>query len=106
MKKSNRGQTVGNLSTRGGVHPSQQQTRFKSDESLIQAYTIARMECTKNPNGKNRRRVDALQTRLVRRQTRAIKRARKAQALKQATMVRAAEAKLADAEAALKSAKA
>jgi len=105
MKKANRGQVVGNLATRGGVHPSQAETRFKSDEALIQAYTIARMQCTKNPNHSNRRAVDALQARLIRRQTRAIHRARKAQALKQAKMVRAAEAKITAAQADLAAAK-
>jgi len=105
MKKSNRGQTVGNLSTRGGVHPKQAEVRRKSDESLITEYQVARMLCTKNPNHKNRAAVDGLQARLIRRQKRAIFRARKAQAERQAKMVRAAEAKLTAAQAVVDAAK-
>ena len=81
MRKSNRGQTVGTLSTRGGVHPSQKDVRKKSEESLSMQYMHARVECAKNPNHENRRAVDGLQKRLIRRQKRAIFRAAKARQL-------------------------
>ena len=105
MKKSNRGQVVGNLAGRGGVHPKQQKVRRLSEESLITQYNVARMECGKAPNHKNRRRVDSLKERMIRRQTRAIHRNHKVRVALQAKMVRAAEAKLAEAQMAVKQAK-
>lgn len=105
MKKSNRGQVVGNLAGRASVHPKQEKVRRLSEESLITQYQVARMECGKNANRKNRRRVDSLKERMIRRQTRAIQRNHKVRAEQQAKMVRAAEAKLAAAEAVLKQAK-
>jgi hypothetical protein len=78
MKKSNRGQTVGNLSTRAGVHPDQAKLRYRSDEALLMRYMAARETCTQTPNHKNRAAVDGLRERVVRRQRRRIQRDHKA----------------------------
>jgi hypothetical protein len=51
----------------------------------------ARAVCAKNPNGKNRRTVDALQKRLIRRQRRAIERNNQARFKSGQEKVRAAE---------------
>jgi hypothetical protein len=77
MKKSNHGQTVGNLSTRAGVHPKQEKLRHTAEEALLTRYDAARMECTKSANRKNRTTVDGLRKRIIRRQYRRIYRDRK-----------------------------
>lgn len=77
MKKSNKNQTVGNLSTRAGVHPNQEELRERAEEELIGRYDAARMVCSKVSNRANRVAVDGLRARIVRRQYRRIYRDRK-----------------------------
>jgi hypothetical protein len=63
-------------STRGHLLPDGKPSakRIESDNALAQKYMDARAMCAKNPNGKNRRIVDALQKRLIRRQRRDLER--------------------------------
>lgn len=102
MHKANKGQVVGNLSTRGVLGSP---LRKKAEESLEVDYFVARQRCAGQPNHKNRRLVDALTKRLVRRQHRAILRARKARDAAQRQRVRDAETALAEAARAVAEAK-
>jgi hypothetical protein len=77
VNKSNKNQTVGNLSTRAGVHPKQEKLRATAEEDLLTRYDVARMECGKIANHRNRAVVDGLRARIVRRQYRRIYRDRK-----------------------------
>ena len=74
MRKANSGQVVGNLSTRGHLlaNGKDSPTRRKAVAALEQEYLVARATCAKVTNHRNRKRVDGMQKRLIRRQRRTL----------------------------------
>lgn len=93
MRKANSGQVVGNLATRGHLlaNGKDSPTRRKAVAALEQNYLVARATCAKVANHQNRKRVDGLQKRLIRRQRRTLWRNYLARVAKEKEKIRNAE---------------